>query len=27
MVSATNIVGEKAPTMTKESIVVLKKIS
>lgn len=25
-VSATNIVGEKAPTMTKESIVVLKKI-
>lgn len=25
-VSATNIVGEKAPTMTKESIVVLKKL-
>lgn len=26
-VSATNIVGEKAPTMTRESIIVLKKIS
>jgi DNA modification methylase len=26
-VSATNIVGEKAPTMTKESIVVLKKLN
>jgi len=26
-VSATNIVGEHAPTMTKESIIVLKKSS
>lgn len=26
-VSATNVVGEKAPTMTKESIVVLKKLN